>query len=250
MRLYFLHCGSLDLETGVIIPGAPKGERLTLPIPAMLLQVDGRTILIDTGLPDYCVESPRALAEDGEPDPPEMIPLMSRQQTVAGQLALLGLGLSDLHLVVNTHLHFDHCGGNQHITHCPILVDAHELETARSTPGYLPVFEGPGVRFESFEGDYDLAPGVHLLATPGHTPGHHSLLLHLPQSGPVLLPVDAVYTEKLWQANALGAGANAEDAHRSMDRLRNLAQETGAQVIFGHDPDQWATRRIAPAFYD
>ncbi len=250
MRLYFLHCGSLDLETSVIIPGAPKGQRLTLPIPAMLLQVDGRNILIDTGLPDSCVGNPRALAEEGEPDPPEMVPIMDQSQTIVGQLALLGLTPGDVDQVVNTHLHFDHCGGNQHMTASSILVDARELETARSEPGYLPVFEGPGVRFQTFEGDFELAPGAQLLATPGHTPGHHSLLVRLPQSGLLLLPVDAVYTKQLWDENALGAGANAEDARRSMDRLRQLAQETGAQVIFGHDPVQWKTRRIAPAFYE
>lgn len=250
MRLYFLHCGSLDLETSIIIPGAPKGQRLTLPVPAMLFQVDGRNILVDTGLPDLCVDNPRALADEGEPDPPEMVPHMSQQQTAAGQLALLGLTLNDLDLVVNSHLHFDHCGGNQHMTTSPILVDALELEAARTSGTYPPFFEGPGVTFQTFEGDYELAPGVQLLATPGHTPGHHSLLVRLPQSGPLLLTVDAVYTEALWRDNALGAGANAEDARRSMDRLRQMSQETGAQVIFGHDPEQWRTLRHAPAFYE
>jgi N-acyl homoserine lactone hydrolase len=250
MRLYLLHCGSLDLEESVIIPGAPKGRRLTLPVPAMLLQIDGRNILVDTGLPDFCVDNPSALTEEGDPDPPEMVPQMSQQQTVAGQLALLDLTLDDLDLVVNSHLHFDHCGGNQHMTASPILVDALELEAARTSGTYPPYFEGPGVTFQTFEGDYELAPGVQLLATPGHTPGHHSLLVRLPQSGPLLLTVDAVYTEALWRADALGAGANADDARRSMDRLRQVAQETGAQVIFGHDPEQWRTLRHAPAFYE
>ncbi len=250
MRLYFLHCGSLDLETRIIIPGAPKGERLTLPIPAMLLEVDGKHILIDTGMPDFGVDNPRAFADEGEEDPLPMIPHMSQQDTILGQLALLGLTPNDLHLVVNTHLHFDHCGGNQHFTACPILLDARELEAARVPGTYPPYFEGPGVHFQTFEGDYELAPGVQLLATPGHTPGHHSLLIRLPQSGLMLLPVDAVYTQALWQSNALGAGANAEDARRSMDRLRQLAEETGARVIFGHDPEQWPTVRHAPEYYD
>ncbi len=250
MRLYFLHCGSLDLETHIIIPGAPKGERLRLPIPAMLLEVDGKHILIDTGMPDSGVDNPRAFADEDEEDPPAMIPHMSQQQTILGQLALLGLTPANLHLVVNTHLHFDHCGGNQHMTSCPILLDARELEAARVPGTYPPFFEGPGVQFQTFEGDYELAPGVQLLATPGHTPGHHSLLVRLPQSGLLLMPVDAVYTRALWERNELGAGANAEDARRSMDRLRQLAQETGAQLIFGHDPEQWPTLRHAPEYYD
>lgn len=250
MRLYFLHCGSLDLETHIIIPGSPKGQRLKLPVPAMLLQVEGKNILLDTGLPDVCVDNPRALADEDEPDPPEMVPDMGQHQTILGQLALLGLTPGDLHLVVNSHLHFDHCGGNQHLTTCPILVDAKELEAARTSGTYPPFFEGPGVQFQTFEGDYELAREVQLLATPGHTPGHHSLLVRLPQTGPLLMTVDAVYTEALWQRNALGAGANQKQARQSMDRLRQLAQETGAKVIFGHDPGQWATLRHAPEYYE
>jgi N-acyl homoserine lactone hydrolase len=250
MRLYFLHCGSLDLETSVIIPGSPKGQRLKLPVPAMLLEVDGKHILVDTGLPDFCVDNPRALADEGEPDPPEMVPDMGQHQTILGQLALLGLTPGDLHQVVNSHLHFDHCGGNQHLTASPILVDGRDLERARAGIGVGPVFEGPGVTFQTFEGDYELAPGVQLLATPGHTPGHHSLLVRLPQSGPLLLTVDAVYTEALWQRDALGACVDEEEARRSMNRLRRIAQETGAKVIFGHDPGQWTTLRHAPEYYD
>ena len=119
-------------ETSIIMPGAPKGERLELPIPAMVLEVDGKHILIDTGMPDLCVDNPRALADEGEEEPLPMIPHMTQQQTVVGQLALLGLTPNDLHLVVNTHLHFDHCGGNQHFTACPILLDELELEAATS----------------------------------------------------------------------------------------------------------------------
>lgn len=250
MRLYFLHCGTLDLDMSVIIPGVPKGERLRLPIPAMLFEVDGKYILHDTGLPEICLDNPRALADEGEPDPPEMVPFMSQQNTIPGQLALLGLKLEDVSLVVNSHLHFDHCGGNQQITACPILVDARELEEARTSGTYPPFFEGPGVHFQTFGGDYELAPGVRLLATPGHTSGHHSVLVQLPQTGPLLLTVDAVYTEALWQRDALGACANQEDARRSMDHLRQLAQETGARVIFGHDPGQWAILRHAPEYYE
>ncbi len=250
MRLYFLHCGTLDLEASIIIPGSPKGSRLRLPVPAALLYVDGKYILFDSGMPDFCVDTPRALAAEDEADPPAMIPEMRQHQTIIAQLALAGLAPGDLHLVVNSHLHFDHCGGNQHLTACPILVDARELEKARASDKYLPVFEGPGVRFQTFTGDVELASNVQLLATPGHTPGHHSLLVRLPRSGPLLLTVDAVYTEALWQRDALGAAANQDEARQSMNRLRQIAQETGAQMIFGHDPAQWATLRHAPDYYD
>ncbi len=250
MRLYFLNCGMLDTEMRVLIPEVQKGNRARIPIPAVLLQVDGQSILFDTGMPDLCVNNPRALADEDDGDPPEMMPLMTEQETAVAQLAALGIAPADLRCVVNSHLHFDHCGGNRHFTSCPILVSQKELEVARTSDAYMPVFEGPGVQFETFEGDYELAPGVQLLETPGHTPGHHSLLVRLPKTGPLLLTVDAVYTGALWEQDALGANRDAQAARQSMNRLRQLSQEIGARVIFGHDPAQWATLRHAPEYYE
>ena len=250
MRLYFLDCGALDLEVHVLIPEAPKGSRLRVPIPAVLIQADGKNMLFDTGMPDFCIDNPRALAEEGEGDPPEAMPLMTSQQTAAAQLAALGLTPADLTFVINSHTHFDHCGGNRHFTTCPILLHERELAAVRAAEHPPEYFEGPGVQFQTFTGDYELAAGVQLLETPGHMPGHMSLLVRLPQTGPLLLTADAVYTEALWKSNALGANRDAQDARQSMDRLRQLAQETGAKVIFGHDQTQWAALRHAPEYYE
>jgi N-acyl homoserine lactone hydrolase len=250
MRLYILNCGMIDLETRVLIPETPKGPRMRVPVPALLIQVDGQSLLIDTGMPDFCVDTPRALAEEGEADPPEMMPIIGEHETVVGQLAALGLTPADLRYVVNTHAHIDHCGGNPHFTSCPILIHERELATERASASPKPYFDGPGVQFQPIAGDYELAPGVQLLETPGHMPGHLSLLVRLPQTGPFLFTVDAVYTEALWNSNRLGANRNEQEARQSMDRLRQIARETGARVIFGHDPKQWATLRHAPEYYE
>jgi glyoxylase-like metal-dependent hydrolase (beta-lactamase superfamily II) len=248
MRLYFLRSGLLDLEMRVLMPEYGKGSRLHVPIPVLLIQADGRNILFDTGLPDFCIGNPRA--EEGEGDPPEMVPIMTEHETIVAQLATLGIKPANLDTVVNSHLHFDHCGGNKHFTACPILVHEKELAAARVSDAYLPVFEGPGVQFKPITGDYELAQGVQLLETPGHSPGHFSLLVRLPQSGAMLMTIDAVYTGALWQQDALGTNSNGQDARRSMNRLRQIAQEAGAQVIFGHDLAQWAALRHAPDYYE
>jgi N-acyl homoserine lactone hydrolase len=106
------------------------------------------------------------------------------------------------------------------------------------------------LRYQTVVGDQTLAPGVELLATPGHTPGHQSLLVRLAGSGPLLFTADAVYIQQLWQADELGAAADPVAARASMDRLRAVAASTGAQVICGHDPTQWASLRHPPAYYD
>jgi glyoxylase-like metal-dependent hydrolase (beta-lactamase superfamily II) len=61
---------------------------------------------------------------------------------------------------------------------------------------------------------------------------------------------DAVGTRALWEADELGAAADPATARASMDRLRAVASQTGAQVVCGHDPEQWAALRHPPAYYD
>jgi N-acyl homoserine lactone hydrolase len=254
MRLYLLTCGELDLDQTVLTPGRGAGTRVRIPIPAYLLRTDDRTILFDTGMPDFLYEgNPRALADEGEPDPPWGIPYGGAADTITGQLAAIGLRPTDVDLVVNSHLHFDHCGGNLHFAHCPLLLQAAQLEVARAPDSPYQTIQGwntPGLRYQTVTGDHTLAPGVDLLLTAGHTPGHQSLLLRLPNSGPLLFTFDAVYTRALWDADELGAAADPDAARASMARLRAVAEETGAQVIFGHDPAQWAALRHPAAFYD
>jgi glyoxylase-like metal-dependent hydrolase (beta-lactamase superfamily II) len=194
-RLFLLTCGMADLDQRTLT-GRGAGARVRVPIPAYLLQSDGGTILFDTGMPDFCYTGdPRALAHAGEPDPPWAIPYGGATDTIAGQLATLGLRPADVDLVVNSHLHLDHCGGNRHFAHCP-------------------------------------------------------LLLRLPTSGVLLFTFDAVGTRALWEADELGAAADPATARASMDRLRAVAAQTGAQVVCGHDLEQWAALRHPPAYYD
>jgi N-acyl homoserine lactone hydrolase len=82
-------------------------------------------------------------------------------------------------MVVNTHLHFDHCGGNHLFAGKPIYVQRRELEDARTQPEYsIPGWvDAPGVNYVEVEGDHELVPGIRLVATPGHTPGSQVILV-------------------------------------------------------------------------
>ena len=236
-RFFLLTCGTGDLDQSALTPGRGAGTRVRIPIPAYLLQTDGRTILFDTGMPDFAYTGdPRALAHEGEPDPPWAIPYGGAADTIAGQLATLGLRPADVDLVVNSHLHLDHCGGNLHFAHCPLLLQAAELEAARTLGSPYQSFTGwnePGLRYQTILGDHTLAPGVELLATPGHTPGHQAQQQRLVAGG-----------------DELGAAADPAAARASVDRLRAVASQTGAQVVCGHDQEGWAALRHPPAYYD
>src|SRR5258708_39669042 len=120
-RFFLLTCGPGDLDQSALTPGRGAGPRVRIPIPAYLLQTDGRTILFDTGMPDFAYTGdPRALADEGEPDPPWVIPYGGAADTVAGQVATLGLRPADVDLGGNSHLALAHCRRNLHFAHCPL----------------------------------------------------------------------------------------------------------------------------------
>jgi glyoxylase-like metal-dependent hydrolase (beta-lactamase superfamily II) len=252
-RLYMLTCGELDITEETLIPTHTQGTRLRIPIPAYVLRLDDWIVLFDTGMTDACYTgNPRALAEEGESDPPWAVPLGGAESSIVGQLARIGLRPQDVSLVVNSHFHFDHCGGNRHFTHCPIFVQRAELEASRAaTPDTEEDlgWNAPRLRYQALDGDYTLADGVRLLMTPGHTVGHQSLLLTNLTEGPLLCTFDAVYTRALWDGPEQGAAHDAVAAQASLARLRQVAAETGARVIFGHDAQQQAELRHPPAYH-
>ena len=100
-------------------------------------------------------------------------------------------------LVVNTHLHFDHCGGNRLFPGVPIHVQAQELADARSEEGYtVPEWvDFPGATYVEHAGDADVLPGIRLLPTPGHTAGHQAVLVDT-GDGSVVIGGDVAYTFK------------------------------------------------------
>ena len=204
----------------------------------VMLEVDGQRVLVDTGMPQAAAGDPEGLKRAYGMDPTWIRPVMTAGQRIDAQLAALGLAASDLDLVVNTHFHFDHAGGNEFFAGVTIAAQEAEFEAARESNGYLPVWDAPGLQFRVVRGDWEPLPGVQMLLTPGHTPGHQSMLVRL-QSGTWLFTWDAVYTEEHWRTGKLGAVADVTSARESIARLRDIAARESARVIFGHDMAQW-----------
>ena len=139
-------------------------------------------ILVDTG-----VGGPERLLTDWR--------VVNR--TAAEALGDHGLVPGDIAFVVNTHLHFDHCGQNAVFKHAPFYVQRAELERARRESRALTDwFDFAGARFELLDGDADLMPGVRVVATPGHTVGHQSVAVE--GDGQEVLIGDAAYTPAIY----------------------------------------------------
>jgi glyoxylase-like metal-dependent hydrolase (beta-lactamase superfamily II) len=164
-----------------------------------------------------------------------------RARPVPEALAAAGIELAEITAVANCHLHADHAGQNALFAGIPIYVQPAEWSVAHE-PDYTIVdwIDFPGARYEQVAGDHEVAPGIRIFATPGHSPGHQSLVVDTPD-GPLLLAGQAVYSHGEWGGTA-GAREGESVARdqpaylRSVARLRALNPK---RVLFGHDHRGW-----------
>ena len=210
-----------------------------IPIVCYLVQTeDGKNILIDTGLPEVMPE--------GETE-------FENGTDVIQQLTSLGLTPDDIETVVSTHYDGDHAGRHAAFRKAQYVVQrAHHLDAA-TNPRFAEVrseWDQPMERIRLVDGDTELLPGLELIETSGHVPGHQSVLVRLPKTGPVLLTIDAVPFGEGWNRDAEG-NPDGEKSRASTIKLLDLvAREKIGLVIFGHDVEQWKTLKKAPEFYE
>jgi len=208
--------------------------------PQMLFAITGgpTPVLVDTGTPE-----PEFVREyhgyDFERTPEE------HQFAV---LAALGIRPEDVELVINTHLHWDHCGGNALFPNATFVVQRAELDyasnplppnrpafenTERISPPWTPVAD----RFHVVEGDAEVADGISVIHLPGHTPGSQGVLVET-AGGRYLIAGDTVNTYRNWEGDGTlphivnGSLMSLPDHWESFERIA----ATGATVIPSHDP--------------
>ncbi|MER5914409.1 N-acyl homoserine lactonase family protein [Streptomyces sp. NPDC001982] len=228
MRLYLLRLGT--------IPG------LQAPVPGYLIRTDdGRTVLVDTGA-----------ASDGGPV------LVDEGQDVVSALARIGVRPEDVDTVVCSHLDPDHVGGHSAFPDAEFVIQREHYDLARSgtvprLAASRPLWEVPGLRYRTVEGDTELLPGVELIASGGHVPGHQSVLVRLEKTGAVLLAVDAIPMSAALDPDkrpVLPFDLDEKELRESTRRLVELARDDNALIVHGHDAEQWRTLRVAPEYYD
>ncbi|WP_027482353.1 N-acyl homoserine lactonase family protein [Deinococcus pimensis] len=224
-RLYLMQVGTMP-EYGI-------------PIVCYLARTnDGRNVLIDSGLPEHLPEE----ASDFE-----------NGRDVVEHLASIGLTPGDVDLVVSTHYDIDHAGRHAAFTNARYVVQrAHHLDAA-TNPRFAATrseWDQPLERVRLVDGDTELLPGLELIETSGHVPGHQSVLVRLPGTGAVILTVDAVPFREHFTRDGTGGGPDDEAVRASVVKLMDLAErEQDALVVFGHDRAQWETLRQLPEYY-
>jgi N-acyl homoserine lactone hydrolase len=160
---------------------------------------------------------------------------------IVDALADVGVAMEEVTAVVNCHLHADHAGQNGAFRGVPIHVQPVEWELAHTPDHTILVWiAAPGTTYRQTAGDHDVAPGIRIVATPGHTPGHQSLVVET-QDGPVVLAGQACYTVGEWigDTDALegrNGAADRDEYDRSIEKLRAFDP---VRVHFGHDRQAW-----------
>lgn len=257
MKLYLFEAGILKSFKHYFTLNSGVGEPFDVPVPFVLIDHPKGPVLFDTGNALETVHDKRAhwgnivAAYD---------PVMTEDQYCATAIRKIGFAPEDIRFVILSHLHLDHAGGVGHFPNARYLVQRDELHYA-----YVPdPFMKAAYIRKDFDKDVDwfILDGwkddhfdlygdgtIRILFTPGHTPGHQSLLVDLPESGPMVFAADACYTQENLAGTLPGLMWSAAETYRSVQRLRFLQDTQGATIITGHDPAAWKSLRQAPAYY-
>jgi N-acyl homoserine lactone hydrolase len=238
-RLYVIECGARTApDVSPWTPGVNVGKPIHFVDTCYVIKHDNDWMVWDTGLPDAIFATPST-------DPSAW----RRNSTLAGELDKIGIKPGDVKYLAISHTHPDHIGNVELFPQTMLLVQKAEYDWPNQdgSPRFKPTH-----RVTRLEGDHDVFGdgSVTILATPGHTPGHQSLLIRLPETGAVLLSGDMVHLKDNWDAKRVPAiNFDKEKSSASMQRMSELIAANKAQLWINHDKPQSETMKRAPEFY-
>jgi len=257
-KLYRLDCGhSLANDESVWTPGENVGRSIEFSSTCWLLKRGSEWLLWDTGVPEAALNDPK-----GWSTLPKLI-VYHLDKTLTGQLAEIGLKTSDITYVALSHTHGDHIGNVRLFPNSTVLMQRSEYNWISSPDGtndnvnelkaLARQLLGTPNHLQLPDGDTDVFSdgSVTLVSTPGHTPGSQSLLVHLRNSGFIILSGDVVHLQENFEKNIVPS-LNTDKAASiaSMDKVRQMIATYQAKLFINHDKAQADTLKLLPAFYD
>ncbi|HEU5102305.1 MAG TPA: N-acyl homoserine lactonase family protein [Roseiflexaceae bacterium] len=257
MRLYLLQLGLVPTDFGDV------------PLPGYLIQTDqDMNVLIDTGYPrSIRGRQEQAATQLLEAFPDDEVTAFNATVVIRGvrddaedlivnRLAVLGLGPQDINYLVCTHFDMDHAGNHDLFPNAELVVQRRHYEVAHQHPRFrffdIP-WDTPDLRYRFVDGDTQLLPGIELIESSGHVPGHQSILVRLPEIGPVLLAADAIVARDRLEPEVPPILQDMDHAvaRASTRKLIAITEREGVKlIVFGHDAEQWQTLKKSPEFYE
>ena len=244
-RLYILDCGqSVAKDQSRWSPGVNEGVPIEFADNCYLIRHARGVLLWDTGYPDSYAARPEGVVGMGG------LSVARRAKTLGAQLAALGVTPLDITYVAISHTHGDHIGNLDQFPDSTLIFQQAEFDWA-FTDKPKPFPDGQAVK--KLAGDFDVFGDGSLvvLSTPGHTPGHQSLMVRLAKTGVVLLSGDAVHFLANWENRRVPA-INFDRAQTlaSMQRLADLVAQHKGQLWINHDKPQSDRLAKSPAFFE
>jgi N-acyl homoserine lactone hydrolase len=257
-KLYRLDCGhSLANDESVWTPGENVGRNIEFSSTCWLIKHGTQWLLWDTGVPQSALHDP-----NGWSTLPRLI-VYHLDKSLSDQLAVINLKPNDINRVAISHTHGDHIGNIGLFPNSVVVMQRAEYNWIHSADGsnenvnqlmaLARKLLGRPEKLQLLDGDSDLfADGsVILISTPGHTPGHESLLVHLRNAGFIILSGDVVHMEENLEKNIVPSlNTDETESIASMQRIRLLIARYKATLFINHDKDQTSKLRLLPAYYD
>lgn len=226
-----LNTGSLGVDKAAMTYMSGFGQKITLPVWIAAVEGNGHKMLIDTGI-RYHDKWDRELNPCWRED----------DEDIERALIEIGWKVSDIDIVINSHLHYDHAENNLMFPNAHFVVSRTEWEYAKNPiPSQRKLYDfswtDESVTHMNYQliatDDFDLMPGLRIIQTPGHSKGHQSVLLQT-QEGLLCVAGDAAcLPESFWRPTPPGGATSIEDGFNSLERIRESAE----MVFMNHDPN-------------
>jgi len=241
-KLYIMDCGhNAATDQARWSPGVNAGKPIELSDNCYLMKHGAQWLLWDTGYPDAVADKPVT----------GPIGTATRAKKLAAQLAEIGVKPDDITFVAVSHTHGDHVGNVDMFPKSTLLIQKAEVDWAFAE-GKQPPFKKDRP-MKPLSGDLDVFGdgSAVILSTPGHTPGHQSLLVRLPKTGYVVLTGDLAHFKDNWDNDRVPSmNTSAEQTHASRDKVVKVLADKKAQLWINHDKATSAGQKHSPQYYD
>lgn len=259
-KLYLLDGGNFTTDRSICTYNIGRGQKHVSQVYTAYIEHPEVKIVVDTGMDISVLPEERVKAWS---------PQQLDSQRIDNALRALGVKPEDIDIVINTHLHADHCSFNKLFTNATWLIQRDEFLQALTPEPFEPTYirstiQGTGPKPEFLNGDYNVVNGVQIISTPGHTEGHQSVTVETEKSGVFFITGDMCMVRENFEGSERtsregwppGAHNDLRQGMRSLRKLKKIMAETKAKKLktcmplYSHDSEEFAKWKHSPEHYE